>query len=101
ELEEGIREREVAEVVLGLPLDLHGAETPRSGEVRAFAARLETRCGLTVHLVAERLTSVQAERADRGSALPRSRWEVKGRIDEAAAAIILQSHLDRERNRNA
>jgi len=100
ELERVIREKEVDAVVVGLPLDLEGAETSWSREVRDFAARLETKTGLKVHFVDERLTSVMAEKAVRGSNLPKGRREEKGRVDEAAAAIILQSFLDRERTRN-
>ena len=100
ELDQVIREKDVEGIVVGLPLDLEGAETPWSNEVRDFAARLEARSGLSVSFIDERLTSVMAERVVRGSNLPRSRREQKGRIDETAAAIILQNYLDRERIRN-
>jgi putative holliday junction resolvase len=93
ELERVVQEKEVGEIVVGLPLDLAGAESPWTAEVREFAAQLATRTGLAVHLVDERLSSVQAERAVRGSGLRRSQREDRARVDEAAAAIILQAFL--------
>lgn len=81
--------------VLGLPLDDNGAETPRAAEVRAIAAELERRTGLTVRLVDERYTTSAALRAVRemgGSTRGR-----KGDIDSLAAAFLLQHVLDTTR----
>jgi putative Holliday junction resolvase len=101
ELERLVRETEVAAVVVGLPLDLSGSDTPWTREVRDFAANLERRTGLPVHLIDERMSSVLAERAVRNSGLRRSQREEKERIDETAAAIILQNFLEQDRRRNA
>lgn len=96
-----VEEHEVTEVVIGLPLDLSGEEGEWAAEVRAFGAEVERRLSLPVHWVDERLSSVSAERAVRGLGLKRSQREEKGRVDAAAAAVILQAYLARERNRNA
>ena len=77
--------------VLGLPLDENGDETPRCAEVRAIAAELEKRTGLSVRLVDERFTTAAALRAIRemgGSARGR-----KGDVDSLAATILLQHAL--------
>lgn len=77
--------------VLGLPLDEAGKETARSREVRAVAAALEQRTGLTVTLVDERYTTAIALRAVRelrGS--PRGR---AGDVDALAATVLLQHAL--------
>jgi putative holliday junction resolvase len=95
-----VQEGEVDRIVVGLPLNLAGDETPWSLEVREFAEKLGRRTGLEVHLVDERLTSVQATSAVRGSGLRRSQREEKGRVDAAAAAILLQRYLERERSRS-
>jgi putative Holliday junction resolvase len=95
QIEVAAREHGVRAVVVGLPLDLSGDETPWSGEVRRMAAELGTRLDLPVHLVDERMTSVRAERAIRSIGLPRGKREEKDRVDAAAAAIILQGWLDR------
>jgi putative Holliday junction resolvase len=100
EIERIVREKEVVGIVVGLPLNLEGAETPWSAEIREFAEKLQARTGLSVHLIDERLTSVMAERAVRGSGLRKSSREQKERIDETAAAIILQNFLERARTRH-
>jgi len=90
-----IREYDVAEIVVGLPLTLEGEESEWTREVRDFGEKLARRAGLPVHWVDERLTSVRAERAVRSLDLPRRERERKERIDAAAAVLILQTHLDR------
>lgn len=95
-----VDEQEVTEIVVGLPLDLQGEEREWTVEVREFADQLVRRFGLPIHWVDERMTSVLAERAVRGLGLKRSEREDKGRIDAAAAALILEGHLARLRNRS-
>jgi putative Holliday junction resolvase len=94
-LEEVGRERGVHRLVVGLPLDLAGNETPWCGEIRAMGDELATRLGIPVDYVDERFTSARAERAVRSIGLPKRRREEKGRVDAAAAALILQAWLDR------
>lgn len=82
---------EATALVLGLPLDDDGNETPRSEEVRRVAAELERRTGLSVTLVDERYTTAAALRAIRemdGSTRGR-----RGDVDALAAAILLQHAL--------
>ena len=90
-----IRQQEVVEVVVGLPLSLSGEETDWTRTVREFGEKLRERSGIPVEFLDERLTSVQAERAVRGSGLKRSDREQKHRIDAAAAVLLLQTYLDR------
>jgi len=96
-LEEICREHGVGHLVVGLPLDLDGNETPWCGEVRAMGDELAGRMEVPVDYVDERYTSKLAERAVRSIGLPKGRREEKGRVDAAAAALILQSWLDRTR----
>lgn len=88
-----VRENEVDEAVVGLPLDLSGDETEWTREVRAFGDDLARRTGLPVRWIDERLTSVAAERAVRAIGLKRGEREQKERIDAAAAALILSAYL--------
>jgi putative Holliday junction resolvase len=90
-----IQQQEVGEVVVGLPLNLAGDETDWTRTVREFGNKLQERAGIPVEFLDERLTSVQAERAVRGSGLKRSDREQKHRIDAAAAVLLLQTYLDR------
>jgi putative Holliday junction resolvase len=93
-LEEICRQHGVGHLVVGLPLDLRGNETPWCGEVRAMGDELAGRIDVPVDYVDERYTSKRAERAVRSIGLPKGRREEKGRVDAAAAALILQSWLD-------
>jgi putative Holliday junction resolvase len=88
-------EHEVEHVVVGLPLDLEGRENEWCERVRTMGDELGERLSLPVTYVDERMTSVRAERAVRSVGLKKSDREEKGRIDAAAAALILQSWLDR------
>lgn len=88
-----IQEHEVESAVIGLPLQLSGAEGEWAVEVRAFGDEFVRRTGLPVYWSDERLTSVVAERAVRAMGLKRSQREEKGRVDAAAAAVILQNFL--------
>ncbi len=81
-------------IVVGLPLAPSGDDTDWTRTVREAAERLRERSGLAVQLVDERHTSARAERAVRSLGLPKRKREQKGRVDAAAAVLILQSWLD-------
>ena len=87
-------EYEVQGIVMGLPLAPSGDDTDWTRTIREAASNLEERSGVPVHLVDERFTSRAAERAIRGLGLPKKKREEKGRVDAAAAVLILQSWLD-------
>lgn len=57
-----VREREVARVVVGLPLSLSGADSAQTQETRAWAARLAERIDVPVELCDERFTTLLASR---------------------------------------
>ncbi len=87
-----VREHGVGEVVVGLPLRLDGTLGSRGEEVLAFVERLRRVLQVPVVTRDERLTSVDAgERLAEAGVRRRDR---KARIDQAAAALILQEHLD-------
>ncbi|HUE77479.1 MAG TPA: Holliday junction resolvase RuvX [Longimicrobiales bacterium] len=90
-------EHDVAELVIGLPLDLSGEESDWSREVRTFGDRLAERTGLPVAYQDERMTSVRAERAVRSLGLSKEKREQKERVDAAAAMLILQAYLDQRK----
>ena len=82
-------------LVLGLPLNEQGEDTPRAVEVRRVADALERRTGLPVELLDERFTTAAALRAVRemgGSTRGR-----KGDVDALAATVLLQHALNHAR----
>lgn len=96
QLEAVAREREVDQLVVGLPLSPDGEETAWCAEVRSVGDRLAQRLGVEVDYVDERFTSARAERAIRSMGLPKRERERKERVDAGAAVLILQAWLDRE-----
>jgi putative Holliday junction resolvase len=87
-------EHGVSEIVVGLPLTLEGEESDWTREIREFGDKLADRTGCPVAYQDERMTSVRAERAVRSLGLGKEQREEKGRIDAAAAVLILQSYLN-------
>lgn len=78
--------------VLGLPRELNGREGPAAKRVRVFAQKLEAATPARVELWDEWLSTREAAGRLRAQGL--SAKEQRGRIDSAAAAILLQSWLD-------
>jgi len=87
-----IREKEVALILLGNPINMRGEEGRQSGWVREFARDLEAHTGLPVKLWDERLTSVEAGRVLRSSGI--SIEKRAAAVDRLSAVILLQSYLD-------
>jgi putative holliday junction resolvase len=93
-LEELARHHGVEHLVVGLPLDLRGEESEWCRAVRRSGDELARRLGVPVDFVDERFTSVSAARTVRESGLNRTERGRKERVDQAAAALILQRWLD-------
>ena len=91
-------DNEAVEIVVGLPITMSGESGAQAGRVRAFIRDLRQATDIPVTTLDERLSTVQAERMMRdsgGGARRRSRE--RGRVDAAAAAVILQARLDSRR----
>ena len=93
-----VRQYTITLIVVGLPINMDGTLGPSAEAARDFARRLEEVLPCGVHLVDERLTTVQAERTLLEANVSRARR--KGLRDQLAAVLILQSHLD-QRGRRA
>lgn len=91
-LEAVIRNYDVQEIVVGLPLRMSGAEGKQSEKMTAFAEELRQRFQIPVHLWDERLTSAQANRILREAEL--SIEKRKHAVDRMAAVLILQNFLE-------
>jgi putative holliday junction resolvase len=87
-----LKELEVSQLVIGLPLNMDGSEGPMARMVRKFAEEMEKVTGLPVALFDERLTSMEARERMREAGIGSAR---RGRVDALAAAIILEGWLNR------
>ena len=81
-------------VVVGLPTRSDGTDSKQTQRVRAFAQALE-RAGMHVVFEDERFTTRIASRGLLSSGLPKKKRQEKGRLDEAAAILILESYLNK------
>ena len=77
-------------LVIGLPKSTNGKDSAQTQKVRSFVKQLEE-AGLKVVLEDERFTTQLASQHLRD--LPKHKRQEKGRLDEAAAILILESHL--------
>jgi putative holliday junction resolvase len=98
-----IRDYNVSEIVVGLPLRLSGTDSAQTEKVLAFVEDLKKRFPLPIHLWDERLTSVQANRLLKEAEL--SIEKRAAAVDRIAAMLILQSFMDarsaQQANKNA
>ncbi len=84
-------------IVVGLPVNMDGSEGPSAQSARDTAANLAKALALPVALWDERWSTVAAERAMLDADLSRRKRARK--VDQVAAAYILQGALDRLRAR--
>ncbi|AHF05159.1 Holliday junction resolvase [Marichromatium purpuratum 984] len=91
-IESLIREWQPEALVVGLPFNMDDTEVDWSGRVHRFARQLNGRFGLEVHLIDERLTSLEAQRLiAEGPATAKS--TTPDAVDAFAAALILETWL--------
>ena len=79
-------------IVIGLPLNLDGTDSPRTQSVRAFARNLETPLGLPILLWDERWSTQAVTRTLLDADASRARRAEL--VDKMAAAYILQGAID-------
>jgi putative holliday junction resolvase len=103
-LRELVREHDVRQIVVGLPLRLDGTRGDMAEEAARFGQRVHKQLGLPVEMVDERLTSWEAERLleeHQGRTIhaapskKRKKENAKPGVDAMAAALILKEYLDR------
>ena len=91
-LDKIIKDNDVDEIAMGLPLNMDGSEGERARLHREFGQKLSDFSSVTVHFVDERLTSAEAEEILISSGVRREKR--KELIDKLSAQIILQTFID-------
>lgn len=107
-LRELVREQDVKQIIVGLPLKLDGTRGRMAEEAERFARRVQKQIGVPVELVDERLTSWEAERLleeTQGRFIHAERSHVRRKqkepptratVDAVAAAVILREYLEKQ-----
>lgn len=88
-----LRQYEVELVLVGMPRNMDGSYGPAALKVQEFVAALKGAITIPIQTWDERLTSVQANRLLIQGKVRREKRREK--VDKTAAAILLQSYLDR------
>ena len=91
-LREVITEKNVEQLLVGMPRNMDGTYGPAAEKVREFIAALKAAVTLPIKTWDERLTSAQANRFLIQANVRRDKRKEK--VDQTAAAILLQSYLD-------
>ena len=85
------REYEAERIVVGLPLLMSGERGRAAEAALKFASLLGERTGLEVETYDERLTSAQSRRRLHEAGVKTGR--AKGKVDQGAAVVLLESYL--------
>ena len=88
-----IREKEVNEIVVGLPKHMNNMLGEKAQAVLAFVDLIKKHVNIPVNTIDERLSTLRAHKAMLEGDL--SRKKRKDRVDMIAAQLILQGYLDR------
>ena len=100
-LEELVDNEQVEKIVVGWPLTPEGGEGRAIRMVRKFLVKLRAHFpDMEIAKVDERYTSKEAVRAMVEAGVPRKKRRQSDRINQAAAAIILQKFIELEKSEN-
>jgi len=91
-LKEILREKEVELIVVGMPRNMDGSYGPAALKVKEFVAALNSAITIPIKTLDERLTTVQAQKFLIQGNMRRDKRKEK--VDQSAAAVLLQSYLD-------
>jgi putative holliday junction resolvase len=87
-----LTEKEIDLVLIGLPRNMDGSYGPAAQKAEAFAAALRAAITIPIKMRDERLTTLQANKIMIQGKVRRDKR--KDKVDQMAAALLLQSYLD-------
>ena len=90
-----IKEKQIDEIVCGLPMNMQGEEQKIAALTREFMQQLNEKIDVKITFEDERLSSVMAEEMLKQT--ERDCKKRKEKLDSVAASIILQDYLDLRR----
>ncbi len=86
-------------IVVGMPLNQHGQPGPQAEKVSAMIEALRARTNTPIALVDERFSTAEAHRHLRTANVKGKKQ--KATVDQLAAVLMLETYMQRERNRAA
>ena len=97
-LSEILKEYYIGGFVMGLPISLDGTENRQTSKVIKMGDEIKNYFGVPIDYFDERFSSDVIFKEMRKANLSRSK--IKNKIDQQAAAYILQGYLEKHRNKN-
>lgn len=92
-----VEKENISRIVMGQSTNYQGKDNPIMERIYKFKKALEERLNLSVSFEVEFLTSAEAKRQPQDQDRPKSRKQkVQKRVDAQAAAIILQSFINKQ-----
>lgn len=82
-----IKNEDIKTIIIGESRDFEGKENPIMKRIYAFRGKLETQTEVPIYFEQEFLTSAEARRGQEDTRI----------VDSGAAAIILQSYIDKNK----
>ena len=92
QLSDLIQEKDIVEIVVGLPLNMKGKITKQTIKVHEFINLLKNSFTQNIYLIDERLSSITAKKIMQEMNIKTG--HNKEKTDQISAAIILQEYLD-------
>ena len=92
QLKEILRDKQVEQILVGMPRNMDGSYGPAAQSAQEFVLVLKEALTIPIKTWDERLTSAQANRFLIEAGMRRDKRKTK--VDQTAAAILLQSYLD-------
>lgn len=96
ELKKIVEEKSITDFVLGLPKNMNNSCGFAAERSKQFANVLEKNFSLPIHMIDERLSSIEAENILLSTDM--KRMKRKKVVDNVASAIILDTYLKERRN---
>ncbi len=90
-----VAEHEIAQIVLGLPVNMDGSLGSQAQLALEFKKQLEAELQIPIELFDERLTTAEAERVLLSAGVRRRKR--RDLNDQLSAILILQGYLDQQR----
>ena len=97
-LSEILKEYNLGGFIIGLPISLDGTENQQTSKIIKIADEIKNYFGMPIDYFDERFSTDVIFKEMRKANLSRSK--IKNKIDQQAAAYILQGYLEKHRNNN-
>jgi putative Holliday junction resolvase len=87
-----VADEKISRIIVGLPVNMEGEDTPKTLEVRRFTEDLKKKVAIPIEFWDERYTSEEARKVLQDMRI--EPHQNKNHIDKVAASLILRDYMD-------